>query len=635
MKSRKSHFPPASTVKKPLPPCNQSLSQKEKKTAYSTKSQQKQVVANRKGVQPSSVTEGQPVYKDYWPSIDYEPLLGSHAHLFDVEAPIHPATQGKSTVSSAGNTHLEDSVVAKYIESLCHTREEQQHLTCDFVEDQEPFSLLSPPSIPSSSTPAKKTEKDVIQRLEDDHEKATFSPVGVSRENRSRSGSRRSISEEFDEAEILHLQERTSRLLERGECYQSEESISVSSEGLGRSDFSSPVNVDEPVRRPLFPSLINRGKEISDSVYAAPFPKSVIPSVVRPTRPEDDILFQWRLRRKMEPARNWYHTLPPQNFHGPTFNWQAPSGKVSEQSQNVQPPEFLQRDTHPHIIPATLAQTSEAHRVSSPAAGPPPLPASANYPQVIGHVPAHMHLLCDVLPCPIQSSHSEVQQGLTQKHNKPDINFVYKRTQVADKSVNTLREVPLDDNLPSTHPTSSVATPKNVSNHQTVPDGCRKKKPKPKESKKTENTSARSSSHQKCPKKVKHWEEGNQELRGESCSRDNEKEPSSLGNAIRQVVSEVLFPMVDPDPPQRIAGSSIPPVCIDSASSPFTDLPCNAQSSMEVISQLLQEAEDSDEKDFEDDPLLQVLYKQRKWIKEQISEVHSLLTGMFEEPEVT
>lgn len=35
------------------------------------------------------------------------------------------------------------------------------------------------------------------------------------------------------------------------ECTLSDRSIHVSSEGVGRSDFSSPVSVDEPVRRPL------------------------------------------------------------------------------------------------------------------------------------------------------------------------------------------------------------------------------------------------------------------------------------------------------------------------------------------------------------------------------------------------
>lgn len=54
------------------------------------------------------------------------------------------------------------------------------------------------------------------------------------------------------------------------------------------------------------------------------FPKSIVaPSLVSPLRPEEDILFQWRLRRKIEQARE----CPPplQQLHSPTFSWQAPS----------------------------------------------------------------------------------------------------------------------------------------------------------------------------------------------------------------------------------------------------------------------------------------------------------------------
>lgn len=83
---------------------------------------------------------------------------------------------------------------------------------------------------------------------------------------------------EFDDREILHLQEKASRLLLRGykncwailkingfscsnfffsnsECSVSDGSVPVSSEGLGCSDFSSPISIDEPVKQPLIPSL--------------------------------------------------------------------------------------------------------------------------------------------------------------------------------------------------------------------------------------------------------------------------------------------------------------------------------------------------------------------------------------------
>lgn len=50
----------------------------------------------------------------------------------------------------------------------------------------------------------------------------------------------------------------------------------------------------------------------------------VIPSLLPPTRREEDILFQWRLKRKMEQAREWPQSLQQSSRHGPTFSWQAP-----------------------------------------------------------------------------------------------------------------------------------------------------------------------------------------------------------------------------------------------------------------------------------------------------------------------
>lgn len=52
---------------------------------------------------------------------------------------------------------------------------------------------------------------------------------------------------------------------------------------------------------------------------------SVVPSLVPPTRPEEDILFQWRLRRKIEQARDWPQSVQHSSLHGPTFSWHAPS----------------------------------------------------------------------------------------------------------------------------------------------------------------------------------------------------------------------------------------------------------------------------------------------------------------------
>ena len=69
-------------------------------------------------------------------------------------------------------------------------------------------------------------------------------------------------------------------------------------------------------------------KVSSDSVAASSQKSPVIPSLVPPARPEEDILYQWRLRRKIEQAREWPQPLQHSSLHGPTFSWQGPSGQA-------------------------------------------------------------------------------------------------------------------------------------------------------------------------------------------------------------------------------------------------------------------------------------------------------------------
>lgn len=98
--------------------------------------------------------------------------------------------------------------------------------------------------------------------------------------------------------------------------------------------------------------------------------------------------------------------------------------------------------------------------------------------------------------------------------------------------------------------------------------------------------------------------------------------PSPIHITLGQVVSEVLFLTTDsPDPPRTPVSSDSPRYTPPQSPAP----PPSAQQPREVVAQLLQEAEDSDEQEFKDDPLLKVLRQQRKWVKEQISEVESLL----------
>eukprot|EP00064_Thunnus_orientalis_P013267 superscaffoldBa00002133_g13304 len=369
------------------------------------------------------------------------------------------------------------------------------------------------------------------------------------------------------------------------ECTLSDGSIPVSSEGLACSDFSSPVSVDEPVRRPLIPSLIKSttAKARSDSVQAVSSQKSPgFPSLVPPARPEEDILFQWRLRRKMEQAREWSQSQQHSSLHGSTFSWQGPSlcypsanGQAYKSSHASEQQRISQRldDSLPKVVPKKTPNPGKSKDTS------------ADEP------------ICKHIPSPPPASSGAIQAEWPSHHHKKTERNKKEKTPTKDLEKNEKK--------------TAVAIRKQKKLSRCIVDSEHADGP---------SSTNRSSSHQRVSKKVMSWaEQHQQEFPSESCTGDHAPPPSPIHSALGQVVSEVLFPTVDSSPAQRTPVSLVSPLCAASSAPPQSSIPpCNAYNSMEVISQLLQEAEDSDEKEFEDDPLLQVLRKQRKWVKEQI-----------------
>uniref|UniRef100_A0A3Q3MLJ2 Proline and serine rich 3 n=1 Tax=Mastacembelus armatus TaxID=205130 RepID=A0A3Q3MLJ2_9TELE len=331
--TRKNPFQPASRVGKTHyhPSRNQALSKRKRKetTLSPVRSNQRsspQIQRRSPESHDRCFADEQPVFTESWPSTS----PGSTTTSSDVESSKQFERARKATVSSELGGQ-QDSVLAKYIERFRHgepqSREERQQMTSAPEDERLPFWWMSSSSLPPSSTPTKATDKD-------DNHPAVCSPAGQGQRDRSLSPCRGSLSMlsdisqgEFDDTELLQLQERASRLLLKGECALSDGSIPVSSEGVGSSDFSPPVSLDEPVRRPLIPSLLKPATVItrSDPVQAVSSHKFILPPLVTPTRPEEDILFQWRLRRKMEQARERPQSFQHYSLHGATFNLQPPS----------------------------------------------------------------------------------------------------------------------------------------------------------------------------------------------------------------------------------------------------------------------------------------------------------------------
>ncbi|XP_008321764.1 proline and serine-rich protein 3 isoform X2 [Cynoglossus semilaevis] len=431
------------------------LSTKKKKTTSSTvrSNQQPPHQPQSEDVGSMKATHEQPVFFESWPSAEDGSPPANTSTTSDVQTYAQKAVAEKLGISSQPGVQ-ENSTLAKYIERFRHgrpqSREERQQSASAFGEEGLPFWWRSTPSLLSTSTPTKTNDNDhSLQPVEDDDRPDLFNPSDRHHGDRSPSPSRESVlSDTFhsdsEVIEILQLQERARRLLLRGEGTLSEESVPVTSEGLGSSDFSVPVSVDEPVRRPQIPGLIK--------------PPGVIPNLASTTLPEDDILFQWRLRRKMEQARDWAQSQQQHTRHGNIFSWQPsvsfnpPGGEQDhpcKQPGGSQVPEFSQRDSCPHVSALLKGGPGSSHPGPSSSSAFVVSDSSVSPHQPLAHVPAHMHFLCDVLPCSIQLSHASTQENASHKMHEIHSNIVVKKPHTPVDTANIFTQESIFERSPT------------------------------------------------------------------------------------------------------------------------------------------------------------------------------------------
>lgn len=127
----------------------------------------------------------------------------------------------------------------------------------------------------------------------------------------------------------------------------------------------------------------------------------------------------------------------------------------SQHPQSTQLPELSTKATHLHIAaPRSGADQLQPHSAS----GPPPFPGpSVPQSPAIAHVPAHMHLLCDVLPCPIQSAYASRQQNISQVADDTHSRVCHKKTPIPGNSKRVLSEEPAVEHTSPPPPASSEA----------------------------------------------------------------------------------------------------------------------------------------------------------------------------------
>lgn len=206
------------------------------------------------------------------------------------------------------------------------------------------------------------------------------------------------IPESPGDKRTIELQERAERLLEKSSSTVLSTEPAVSTEGLG-STMSDMSSIEEYSYKPKFANYLE--PRVNPSQMVAP----LLPGQRPPT--EDDPLYQWRLRRRMELAQQATPT------HAPKFDFLS----KTEQQKNVDSKleEFKQRlagkvpsKAQVQFTPAPVQQqvsiqipeqTDKVRYHDPPIASPslhPPKPRN----QPLREVDPHLHLMCDLLPCP-------------------------------------------------------------------------------------------------------------------------------------------------------------------------------------------------------------------------------------------
>ncbi|XP_078680470.1 uncharacterized protein LOC144915712 isoform X2 [Branchiostoma floridae x Branchiostoma belcheri] len=497
------------------------------------------------------------------------------------------------------------------------------------------------------------------------------------------------------EKETRALQEKAERLIERSSSALSEPA--VSSDGLGHTSTSSvPTSLDEPAYRPAFGPRFYDKENVPEE--APPISAQLQPPSSR--HHGDDILYQWRLRRRLEEARKpsaaagpWTgasppvrlssdgdHTTPLSAFRQrlakstgidivqpeptqevvprPSHNAPVPSQLATEQATQTEVPKPSivpsQEETIPTEGNMRILDTPPPRRVADtvPIASPSLRGVSQQPVAESNDIVPHLHLECDIIPCP----HPEVHDHVPARDRKTQL-----RSPERGRTRERRRELYREE-------TSSETKTESDQDKRTQ----RQRERGSEESGSLEETSAEDSEvyfeqteerrRQKSFRETDREQKGNKEKykldrRQESMDRSKrggerkfrhrsrearEREraghkqgrpapprhsspkvaQSPVRSAIGQVVSQRLF-TTPPGTPQSSVDSlpSTPPHPVPVHQDPSRQLPLLPQG----IAVHADDLESSDGEEFSDDPLLMALRRQRAQYEEQLRIIDELL----------
>ncbi|XP_046340892.2 uncharacterized protein LOC124121862 isoform X1 [Haliotis rufescens] len=404
---------------------------------------------------PAERSDHSSQFDESWPSSDRpsssSPESGGHRTMLDSLSQLKSAldrTDRQSVKSTDTRTQTRETTAEKgyvlqsYIDRFRYGVPMSRAERSQKEDSNRPdfWWLAHSPPTPSDTSTPKDDLHPRSRQFTDQGEKGGVSSVRTHPTRRDHTGSvmtLQGLSEPALDDVTRRLQERAARLLEESGSSLHSSEPAVSTDGLGTTSGTMGSSFEEMPYRPMFTRL--------HDPIGRPDVRSAPIKLQRPSRPEEDILYQWRLRRKMETAQQGHPGLGVKvtgsnkdiDSKLDAFRRRL-TGAVDPDPMTAR--ETISRETSPrqttpshtassvHFTPAPSTDKVDAQVQTrkSLEAGPPEKTSvhtppkqkpSSSKPEIASptlhrhkhsgmKTDPHLHLMCDLLPCPHAQKYS-------------------------------------------------------------------------------------------------------------------------------------------------------------------------------------------------------------------------------------
>lgn len=528
------------------------------------------------GVQTPNLDSTSP-FNESWPSTEHS--SSSLTSKGGSAVPVVEAS-GTKTLASQESASSRESVIARYIERFRYGQPTNRQERWASNGHCPPLWWFNRSFSPEGNI----SRKDVLPSSDRGKTETRPSPLS-STPDQSPSGESQDTSNL--DLDTVNLQERAARLLYRSES-PSSSSKHVSTEGLSFTSTVTNAEMDTTGNAPQHLTWHQR----KDSLGAAPSRIAQTAHSGSSFKPENDILFQWRLRRKMEEASKAVAMLPLEAWSHPFMLPTCAPNMVEGGALTL--PEATTGGSNGRTLPASGADVKSTH-------GEHPCCCTES----IRNTSSSMQ--------PIETTRLTTRNGLVESPEP------YREQKVKEP---TPHKSPIPVNLDS----SSQSRPSEMSRSSDpsiLPQA--QWTAQPVEKSRAQRTAPpveipveRPRGSQRSFQSERHKAKPTRDF-GEPLVNPPK---SPIQRVLGEVIAERLFSSPEPpasphkdEHPRSMKSQGPEEAALQTVTSP------SHPQLLSMAAQLLEQAEDSDGTEFEDDPLLQVLRGQREFLRNQLRAV--------------